>query len=95
MCIRDRLMIIHELNDIDLFDYQLKNLKKDFFTLKQVDIDRDIDFVNLLEKMQLFSGKELKEAIIFFIEKYKNSEDDADIINYNHWLMSKQKRGVK
>ena len=89
------LMIIHELNDIDLFDYQLKNLKKDFFTLKQVDIDRDIDFVNLLEKMQLFSGKELKEAIIFFIEKYKNSEDDADIINYNHWLMSKQKRGVK
>ncbi len=90
------LMIIHELNDIDLFDYQLKNLKKDFFSLKQIDIDRDIDFVNLLEKMQLFNGKELKEAITSFIEKYKtNSEDDADIINYNHWLMSKQKRGVK
>ncbi|MBL1231811.1 MAG: hypothetical protein P1U44_01430 [Vicingaceae bacterium] len=89
------LMIIHELNDIDLFDYQLKNLKKDFFTLKQVDINRDIDFVNLLEKMQLFSSKELKEAIISFLEKYKtNSEDDADIINYNHWLISKQKRGV-
>ena len=63
--------------------------------MKQVDINRDIDFVNLLEKMQLFSSKELKEAIISFLEKYKtNSEDDADIINYNHWLISKQKRGV-
>lgn len=90
------LMIIYELNDIDLFDYQLKNLKRDFITIQQNTIDRDVDFVELIEKLEHLNSKEIKSAVVEFEQKYSNNnQTDSDIINYNNWLRAKIKGGVK
>lgn len=89
------LMIVFELNDIDLFDYLLKNLKKDFFSIAEKDIKRDVNFVLILEKIEHLSKNELKERIAQFTEKYADTNQiDSDIINYNNWLASKTKSGT-
>lgn len=90
------LMIIYELNDIDLFDYQLKNLKRDFITIQQNTIDRDVDFVELIEKLEHLNSKEIKSAVVEFEQKYSNNnQTDSDIINYNNWLRAKIKGEAK
>lgn len=90
------LMTIYELNDIDLFDYLLKNLKKDFIASQQNTIDRDVDFVELLEKLEHLNGNEIKKEVVEFEQKHlNNNQTDSDIINYNNWLRAKIKGEAK
>ena len=90
------LMTIYELNDIDLFDYQLKNIKKDFIATQQNTIDRDVDFVELIEKLEHLNSKEIKEEVVAFEQKHlNNNQTESDIINYNNWLRGKIKGGTK
>ncbi|PKP44436.1 MAG: hypothetical protein CVT95_11050 [Bacteroidetes bacterium HGW-Bacteroidetes-12] len=89
-------MTIYELNDIDLFDYQLKNIKKDFIATQQNTIDRDVDFVELIEKLEHLNSKEIKEEVVAFEQKHlNNNQTESDIINYNNWLRGKIKGGTK
>ena len=83
------LLIISELDDIELFNYQLKNFKKIFknaFPLKE--IKRDNDFVELLIQMKKKNTSVTKEELKKFIKKYKDASE-SDIINYNEWLNTK------
>jgi len=89
------LMIVFELNDIDLFDYQLNRIKKEFEILRtKKEADRDNAFLQLLEKIEYLDVKELTLKVDEFVQNYNTeASSDADIINYSAWLLSKTKKG--
>jgi len=83
------LLIFFELNDLELFNYQLNNFKKIFknaFPLKE--IKRDNDFVELLIQMNKKNTTINKEELKKFVKKYKDASE-SDIVNYNEWLNGK------
>jgi len=86
------LMIFYEIDDIDLFDYQLKNIRKDFRSLLIKDeYQREKSFIQILSKME---SKKIKEQIQQFFQLYPDNESAKnDIIDYNTWLQDKVKKG--
>jgi len=84
------LQILYEIGDIDLFDYQLNIVLKDFKKLlEKDDYKREKLFLHLLSKLD---HKNVKKDITVFIKNYSQKSDaDNDIINYTDWL--KQKKG--
>jgi hypothetical protein len=85
------LLTFYELGDIDLFDYQLNIIQKDFKdVLNKDDYKREKQFVEIVSKMDKLSADELKQKINSFYELTpENTLTDNDIINYNEWLKGK------
>ena len=85
------LLTFYEYGDIDLFDYQLNTIRKDFKeVLCKEDYQREKLFVDLVAKMETYHAIELKQKITAFLElTTKNPITDNDIINYDEWLKSK------
>lgn len=84
------LQTFYEIGDIDLFDYQLKIVLKDFKgLLEKKAYQRENLFLKTLSKLD---HKNVKKDIDYFISTYnKEADADNDIINYTEWL--KQKKG--
>jgi len=81
------LIILYEVGDIDLFDYQIKNIKHDFKTLlERKGYQRENLFIKVLTKLD---AKKAEEEIKSFLSL--SNKEDNNIINYNHWLKSKLK----
>ncbi len=82
------LQTIYEIGDIDLFDYQLNIVRKDFKELlKKADYQRENQFIKILSKMDDTSvSKKIEE---FLTHHNEEGVADNDIINYNIWLKSK------
>ena len=87
------LLVFYELGDIDLFDYQINLLKKDYKqVLEKEAYSREKAFLDLVAKMEVFTPKELQENVTSFIQlEETNTTSDNDIINYNEWIKSKLK----
>jgi tetratricopeptide (TPR) repeat protein len=84
------LQVFYELGDIDLFDYQLNIVNKDFKSLlKKEDYHREQLFIKILSKLDTGKGKaEIKKFLDLYSEE---GQADNDIINYTEWLKSKTK----
>jgi hypothetical protein len=82
------LLAIYEMGDIDLFDYQLKQIRKDFGALlKKKEYKREQLMLKILAKLD--GSGQPREAEEFF-RLYQDAEAGAnDIIDYNSWLKSK------
>ena len=87
------LLTIYELGDIDLFDYQLNSIRKDFKAVLDKDAyAREKLFVEIVSKMETYNQVELiKQYTIFLNINESNIPSDNDIVNYNEWLQSKLK----
>ena len=86
------LMTFFEIGDIDLFDYQLKNILKEFDDLLQKDeYQREKTFIGVLSNLE---SKKWKESIHQFFDQYPENESNKnDIIDYQIWLKDKLKKG--
>lgn len=84
------LQTLYEIGDIDLFDYQLKIVKKDFKDLlTKEEYKREYLFIQILAKLDDASVKlEVKKFLSLYSE---GRMTDNDIIDYNVWLKSKLK----
>ncbi len=81
------LLTIFEIQDIDLFDYQLHIIQKDYKELLEKETYAREKLV--IEILNNFENKAyLKDAILRF-NTFPSS--DSDIINYNDWLSQKIK----
>lgn len=85
------LLIFYELDDVDLFDYQLKLLNRDFGNLLDtLQYEKDKVFIDTVVKMEQ-SLLKAKDKIINFIDRYRASSSENDIINYIDWMEAKNK----
>jgi hypothetical protein len=84
------LQVFYELGDIDLFDYQLNIVQKDFAVLlKKKEYQRENLFIRILSNLDNVNiGKEIKEFLGLYSDE---GVADNDIIDYNVWLKSKMK----
>ncbi|MBL4592559.1 MAG: hypothetical protein JKX68_01945 [Flavobacteriales bacterium] len=84
------LQTFYEIGDIDLFDYQLNIVLKDFKTLlKKKEYQRENLFIKILSKMDdVTVSKEVEEFLTLYTDE---GAADNDIINYSEWLKSKLK----
>jgi len=84
------LQTIYEIGEIDLFDYQLNIILKDFQALlKKEEYQRENRFIKILSKMD---DVDVSKGVKEFLSYYSNKGvADNDIINYNVWLKSKLK----
>ena len=84
------LQTIYEIGEIDLFDYQLNIILKDFQALlKKEEYQRENRFIKILSKMDdVDVSNGVKEFLSYYSDK---GVADNDIINYNVWLKSKLK----
>lgn len=88
------LIMRFEQADYDLLDHQLNQFKKDYKQLlnKQAH-KRERDFISILKELMIAptinTNKKLVKNITLFIAD--NSQEDSEIIKYNHWLKSKLK----
>ena len=85
------LITIYELGDIDLFDYQLNNLNKEYKTLLlDKAYKRELDFITILSKMDDVDKKKLKPLVNQFINNRQSIvSTESDIIDYQEWLKNK------
>ncbi len=85
------LLTFYELGDIDLFDYQLNIIRKDFKdVLNQENYIRERKFIEIVSKIEVITNAELNQkAKLFFELSEADAINDNDIINYNEWLKSK------
>lgn len=86
------LMNYFEMGDIDLFDYQLNIINKDFKNLlNKEEYLREKDFIDLLKKLE---SKNNLTAINDFLNTHTDfKESQNDIIDYNEWLENRIKKG--
>ena len=84
------LQTFYEIGDIDLFDYQLNIVRKDFSgLLNKKEYQRESHFIKILSKMDdMDVSKGVKEFLLYYSDK---GVAENDIINYNVWLKSKLK----
>jgi len=87
------LITIYELGDIDLFDYQLNILNKDFKTLlADKAFKREVDFITILTKMDEMDKSKLSTLVKKFNSNHQAvTSSENDIINYQEWLQNKVK----
>lgn len=86
------LIIRFELNDPDLLEYKIVQLKKQYKKLlKQPAHKREVELISIISQMadaeSLKRNKKLLEKVKLFIQN--DSLEDAEIIKYNNWLRSK------
>lgn len=86
------LIIRFELNDFDLLELKIGQLKKDFKQLlKTKEHQRESTLVSIIEQMTVVDSikrnKKLLEKVKLFVKK--GTLNDTEIINYNNWLRSK------
>lgn len=89
------LMVFYEMNDIDLFDYQLNFIQKEFKRLLQDEMYvREKIFIEIVSDMEHLNKSELTQKVKLFKELSDSKEgiSDNDIIDYNEWL---NKKGAK
>ncbi|MCB0402508.1 MAG: hypothetical protein KDD41_10525 [Flavobacteriales bacterium] len=90
------LLTFYEIGDIDLFDYQLQSLRKEFKTsLADPLYEREVKFISIVAGMDQFTREELKrEALEFQVlsDSSTRQKNDNDIIDYNEWLVKKTKQ---
>ena len=84
------LQTFYEIGDIDLFDYQLNIIQKDFKALlNKAEYNREKMFIKILSKLDDTSvSKETKKFLSLYSEE---GMSDNDIIDYSVWLKSKLK----
>jgi len=84
------LQTFYEIGDIDLFDYQLNIVKKDFKELlTKEEYNREFLFIQILAKLDDSSVQlDTKKFLSLYSEE---GMTDNDIIDYNVWLKSKLK----
>ena len=82
------LQTFYEIGDIDLFDYQLNIVKKDFKALlSKKEYKREKLFIQILSKLDDSSPQ--KETKKFLSQYSEEGMADNDIIDYTVWLKSK------
>ncbi len=87
------LLTFYEYGDIDLFDYHLNFIRKEFkdILVKEV-YQREKIFISIVAKMDSLNKKDLQQKVKDFIQLPTASESaENDIIDYNDWLKSKLK----
>jgi hypothetical protein len=84
------LLTFYEYGDIDLFDYQLHQIRKNFNEILEKEVyKREKIFINIVSKMEGLTNKELQEKVNEFIQLPTSSESaENDIVDYNEWLKS-------
>lgn len=88
------LIMRYELNDFDLLEYKIAQIKKHYRKLlKQPDQAREAELISILNQMMatdsLKQNKKLLEKVKLFV---KNSDlEESEIIKYNNWILSKYK----
>ena len=87
------LLTFYEFGDIDLFDYQLNLIRKEFKEILEKEVyEREKTFINIVAKMEMLTKKELQLKVNDFIQLPTASESsENDIVDYNEWLKSKLK----
>jgi hypothetical protein len=87
------LLTFYEFGDIDLFDYQVNLIQKDFKNvLNKEAYTREKIFIDIVTKIEYLSQKELHDKVNEFIHLASDTETtENDIIDYNIWLKSKVK----
>lgn len=87
------LLNFYEFGDIDLFDYQLNLIQKDFKdVLKKEAYAREKIFIEIVAKMEVLTQAEIQLKVNEFVQLVPNDESaENDIIDYNEWLKSKLK----
>lgn len=87
------LLNFYEFGDIDLFDYQLNLIRKDFKgVLKKEAYAREKTFIEIVAKMEVLTQTEIQLKVNEFVQLVSNDESaENDIIDYNEWLKSKLK----
>lgn len=88
------LIIRYELNDFDLLEYRIKQVKKDFKTKLTVEENqREQSLIEIISELiytnSLRSNKALKQKIDAFLESSSESRFYSEMINYNAWIKSK------
>lgn len=87
------LIIRFELKDFDYLEYRMKQVRKDFSALLELDgNERERQLLEILKEMMFVSNirvnKELSAKIKAFIEK-PNNNMGTEVIKYNKWLSEK------
>ena len=84
------LQVFYEIEDVDLFDYQLNIIRKDFAALlKKEEYQRENLFIKILSKMD---GVTIPKDTEEFLNSYSDEGVAGnDIIDYCEWLKSKLK----
>lgn len=85
------LLTFYEFGDIDLFDYQLNLIRKEFKEILEKEVyEREKTFIKIVAKMEVLTKKELQQKVNEFIQLPTSSESsENDIVDYNEWLKSK------
>jgi len=85
------LLTFYEYGDIDLFDYQLNFIRKEFKEILEKEVyEREKTFITIVAKMETLTTKELQQKADEFIQLPTASESsENDIVDYNEWLKSK------
>lgn len=88
------LIIRYELNDFDLLEYRIKQVKKDFKTkLTLEENQREQSLIEIISALvytnSIRSNKALKQKIDTFLESNSASRFYSEMINYNTWIKSK------
>ncbi len=88
------LMIRYELQDFDFLEHKIGQIKKEYRVFfPREEHNREKRFIQLLDEMiitdSILKDKTLLKKINEFIRDRENTQDDAEIINYNDWLKSK------
>lgn len=86
------LIIRYELNDLDLLEYKIAQVRKQFKKLfKRPEHKREVELISIISQMItagfLKFNKKLLEKVKLFIQN--DVLEDAEIIKYNNWLSSK------
>ena len=86
------LIIRFELNDFDLLEYKITQIKKQYKKLlKGSENVREVELISIISLMiaadSLKHNKKLMEKVKVFTRD--NIQQDAEIIKYNTWLASK------
>lgn len=89
------LVIRYEMNDFDLLEYKIKQVKKEFSEqLKLKEHIGESEFLSILRYMinsaSYRHNKKLVEQVKKFLKMHvAESDEDAQIINYRKWILEK------
>lgn len=89
------LIIRYELGDFDYLEQRIKSVQKEFVDLlKKPEFTREVLLIDILSSLIYHSSIKNTPALLEKTEKLLSlmsakEADDADVINYNHWLESK------
>lgn len=89
------LIIRYEIGDSDYLEQRIKQVRKDYHELlSKPEFEREVLLINILSELiyttNIRNNKKLMQLVTLLLEKISQEDaDDADVINYNKWLVDK------